>query len=187
MDIFNLCSGFCRTAVLESVQRNPLTNAVTLQSIPLFCRFLRSEFRCIALDSTIKYYIVKKQTITLIHVQYVRFDHANGITEDNRLSNDILDSSSVPRLKNQCNKCFVKQHYHYFNGSLGTNLLKLAFQVSDLIMQIQTFPRNKYLWWPNILLTNYYRIVMVLEKNVLRKAPKLNVFDCLMTFENQFR
>ena len=39
----------------ESVQRNPLTNAVTLQSIPLFWHFLRSEFRCNALDSTIKY------------------------------------------------------------------------------------------------------------------------------------
>ena len=53
--ILNFCSGFRWTAVLESVQRNPLTNAVTLQSIPLFRRFLCSEFRCNALDSTIKY------------------------------------------------------------------------------------------------------------------------------------
>ena len=34
--ILNYGSGFRWTAVLESVQRNPLTNAVTLQSIPLF-------------------------------------------------------------------------------------------------------------------------------------------------------
>ena len=53
--ILNICSGFCWTAVLESVQRNPLTNAITLQSIPLFWRFFCSEFRCKALDSTIKY------------------------------------------------------------------------------------------------------------------------------------
>ena len=53
--ILNFCSGFRWTAVLESVQRNPVTNAVTLQSIPLFWRFFCSEFRCKALDSTIKY------------------------------------------------------------------------------------------------------------------------------------
>ena len=53
--ILNICSGFRWTAVLESVQRNPLTNAITLQSIPLFWRFFCSEFRCKALDSTIKY------------------------------------------------------------------------------------------------------------------------------------
>ena len=53
--ILNFGSGFRWRAVLESVQRNPLTNAVTLQSIPLFRRFLRSEFRCNAFDSTIKY------------------------------------------------------------------------------------------------------------------------------------
>ena len=51
----NFCSGFRWTAVLESVQRNPLTNAVTLQSIPLFWLIFCSEFRCKALDSTIKY------------------------------------------------------------------------------------------------------------------------------------
>ena len=55
VDVFNFCTGFRWTAVLESVQRNPLTNAVTLQSIPLFWRFLRSEFRCNALHSTIQY------------------------------------------------------------------------------------------------------------------------------------
>ena len=53
--ILNICSGFRWTAVLESVQRNSLTNAITLQSIPLFWRFFCSEFRCKALDSTIKY------------------------------------------------------------------------------------------------------------------------------------
>ena len=53
--ILNFCSGFRWTAVLVSVQRNPLTNAITLQSIPLFWRFFCSEFRCKALDSTIKY------------------------------------------------------------------------------------------------------------------------------------
>ena len=36
VSILNFCSGFRWTAVLESVQRNPLTNVVTLQSIPLF-------------------------------------------------------------------------------------------------------------------------------------------------------
>ena len=56
VSILHFCSGFRWTAVLESVQRNPLTNAVTLQSIPLSWRFLRSEFRCNALDSTIKYF-----------------------------------------------------------------------------------------------------------------------------------
>ena len=55
VSILNFCSGIRWTAVLESVQRNPLTNAVTLQSIPLFYSFRRSEFRCNALDSTIKY------------------------------------------------------------------------------------------------------------------------------------
>ena len=53
--ILNFCSGFRWTAVLESVQRNPLTNAITLQSIPLFWRFFCSEFRCKALDSNFKY------------------------------------------------------------------------------------------------------------------------------------
>ena len=57
--ILNFCSGFRWTAVLESVQRNPLTNAITLQSIPLFWRFFCSEFRCKALDSTIKYLLLK--------------------------------------------------------------------------------------------------------------------------------
>ena len=50
--LVNFCSGFRWTAALEGVQRNPLTNAVTLQSIPFFCRFVCSEFRCNALDST---------------------------------------------------------------------------------------------------------------------------------------
>ena len=53
--ILHFCSGFRWTAVLESVQRNPLTNAVTLQSIPLYWQFFCSEFCCKALDSTIKY------------------------------------------------------------------------------------------------------------------------------------
>ena len=45
--ILNFGSRFRWLAVLESVQRNSLTNTVTLQSIPLFCRFLRSEFHCV--------------------------------------------------------------------------------------------------------------------------------------------
>ena len=48
----NFCSGI---RFDESVQRNPLTKAITLQSIPLFWHFLRIYFRCNALDSTIKY------------------------------------------------------------------------------------------------------------------------------------
>ena len=39
------CSGIRWTAVLESVQRNPLTNVFTLQSIPPFGRFPFNEFR----------------------------------------------------------------------------------------------------------------------------------------------
>ena len=44
--ILNFCYGIRWTVVLKSVQRNPPTNAVTLLSIPLFCRILCSEFHC---------------------------------------------------------------------------------------------------------------------------------------------
>ena len=45
--ILSFCSGIRWTAVLEGVQRNPLTNAITSQSVPPFGRFLFSEFCCV--------------------------------------------------------------------------------------------------------------------------------------------
>ena len=48
--ILDFCSVTLWTAVLETVQRNPLTTAITLQSIPPFGRFPSSGFRCVHWD-----------------------------------------------------------------------------------------------------------------------------------------
>ena len=45
--ILSFCSGIRWTAVLEVVQRNPLTTAITSQSIPPFGRFPFSRFCCV--------------------------------------------------------------------------------------------------------------------------------------------